>query len=80
MVLICVLAISWMLFGPIRAFHHDVGFGLFGYMFCGGEDGEPGDFALLGIRFSFFPFRFAITLALWVGVLVAAHKTCRTRN
>jgi hypothetical protein len=67
---VTVMAIaSWVLFGPIAAFHHDTAYGVFWYMCSGGEDADPGDFVIFGERFWFFPRRFAMSLAVWLGLL-----------
>jgi len=57
---------SWLLWGPIAAFHHDVAYGLLWYMASGGEDAEPGDFVLFGERFWIRWDRLAVTLAVWL--------------
>jgi hypothetical protein len=69
--------LSWLLFGPIAAFHHDIGYGVFGYMLSGGEDADPGDFVLFGERYWFFPQRFALSLAVWFGLLAVTWYVVR---
>jgi hypothetical protein len=60
--------VSWLLFGPIDGFHHDVSYGVFGYMLSGGEDADPGDFELFGTRYWFFPKRFVVTMVVWLPI------------
>ncbi len=71
---VAVITASWFLFGPVYACHHDTGYGIFAYMFSGGEDADPGDFVFLGERFWFFPGRFAITLAVWLSFIAATAR------
>ncbi len=61
-----------LLFGPVGGFHHHYGFGLLYYMILNGEDPDPRYPSLFGCEVWFSPMMFAITLVIWIAILLLA--------
>jgi hypothetical protein len=69
---------TWLLFAPVGGFHHHIGFGLLFYMVWNGEDPSPGSFQIIeGYEVWIDPIRFAVTLLLWLAILVGVLVVVR---
>ena len=70
---------TWLLFGPVGGFHHQILFGLLGYMFWNGEDPGAGGFMFCGeyYRAGISATRLGLTVDLWLACLWAAAAAVR---
>jgi hypothetical protein len=59
-----------VLFGPLHGFHHMVVCGILGCLFLNGEDPDPNGFIVSGYEVTVSPWRFGISVVLWLACLV----------
>jgi hypothetical protein len=71
--------ITLIFFVPL-GFHHDLRLGavpFLSFLYLDGEGMSTGGVSWQGYQVHFSPFRLVITLALWIGCLLAAYKYLR---
>ncbi len=78
---------TWLLLGPIFAFHYHIGFGVLFYMGWNGEDPDPNRFQVEGYQVDIDPLRLIVTLVLWMALFAfvilftrSIHRTARPKS